>query len=714
MASFSWDQFKEEPAAAAPSPKKGGGGKGKFSWDQFDEEDANPPNEPGLLSKAGNAVLSGVKAVGETVDRFGGAPTRAGIAAAQNVGSMNPIDWLKAGGSAAAGQFGRNPELAPTGKDIVKTAGVPDTALSDVLPGLYSKNGEGRTLKRGGLLDPTASGAAGMAMDIAADPTTLLPIGKIAEGAVGAASRAAKGVGEAVSAAGRVAEKGGTAAVTKIGSMMTGVPEKEIETYISRYPEVQKMIAEHGDDLSGAADKVREGYQASIRGKRAELGGKIGQALEALPTDKAVSINPVIDELEKVKGRMNKSLRFEEVKQVDDLIDRIKSVASSSKVPERELKAAASGPALRIGEGEVGSLTGKGVEYLRDPVTGDVMGEFHNGKLVPIGSGSGKVKLSKDLEEAGTVVTPADIAANPTGKITPKEMYEVKQFLQDRGSGAFMKDGQLFMPGRDAQMAAKNASGVARGIVNTMSPTVADANKDLSRLHVFEQRMNKNLIAPGKSDAALVGAGSGTNSRSVAELQALGQVTGTDLLGDAEKYAAAKRFAHPGLSAVDSTGKAVERMGKAGLIGLGLGGIPGAAIAASITSPLALKAAIQAGRIPVKAIQGLVGGAGHLTDEALSQAYKALKTPEGQKAFEAATQGARVESIGPGGQQGTPKGEDLWAQQGMSNLGLSQDIAQKVLADPKGKQLLIQASDLPPGSKAHKRILDQIQKGWGQ
>lgn len=60
-------------------------------------------------------------------------------------------------------------------------------------------------------------------------------------------------------------------------------------------------------------------------------------------------------------------------------------------------------------------------------------------------------------------------------------------------------------------------------------------------------------------------------------------------------------------------------------------------------------------------------------------------------------------------------GEARWASQGIQKLGIQDPaMVSKLLGDPKGKQLLIQASDLSPGSKAMKNIQNQIQKGWGQ
>ena len=78
--------------------------------------------------------------------------------------------------------------------------------------------------------------------------------------------------------------------------------------------------------------------------------------------------------------------------------------------------------------------------------------------------------------------------------------------------------------------------------------------------------------------------------------------------------------------------------------------------------------------------------------------------------------GPSLPSVASGQQQSRSPatGEDRWAQQGIQKLGIQDsDLTNRLLQDPKGKQLLIQASDLAPGSKAMQRIQDQIKKGWG-
>lgn len=58
------------------------------------------------------------------------------------------------------------------------------------------------------------------------------------------------------------------------------------------------------------------------------------------------------------------------------------------------------------------------------------------------------------------------------------------------------------------------------------------------------------------------------------------------------------------------------------------------------------------------------------------------------------------------------KGEDRWAQNGLKKLGIrDQELTSKLLQSKEGKRLLIEASDLKPGSPALQRIMEQIQKG---
>jgi len=136
----------------------------------------------------GQQALGAVAEVGRFIDSYTGAPVRKGIGVLQEDFTAIP-EAIKQG----AMQFGAAPELAPTGQEIVEKAGIPRTALSEVAPALFSETGEGLKLKKGGLLDPTASGVAGLGLDVAADLTNVIPGVAIAKGVGRGIKAGAKG-----------------------------------------------------------------------------------------------------------------------------------------------------------------------------------------------------------------------------------------------------------------------------------------------------------------------------------------------------------------------------------------------------------------------------------------------------------------------------------------------------------------------------------------
>lgn len=100
--------------------------------------------------------------VSNRIDSYTGAPTRAAIGAAQNADT--PLDIPGDAFSAAKKQFGANPATAPTGKDLVKRAGVPDVNLEVPLPYPEMPGAKGSV---------NPAGVAGFGMDVAANPLNL-------------------------------------------------------------------------------------------------------------------------------------------------------------------------------------------------------------------------------------------------------------------------------------------------------------------------------------------------------------------------------------------------------------------------------------------------------------------------------------------------------------------------------------------------------------
>jgi hypothetical protein len=189
--------------------------------------------------------------------------------------------------------------------------------------------------------------------------------------------------------------------------------------------------------------------------------------------------------------------------------------------------------------------------------------------------------------------------------------HDVKQFLQDEATSAYRNPGESSL-GTKAANAAKSAAAKARLLVNQAEPQVARANDELANLHDIEDTMNSSLITEGKSEHGLVSAGSDGNERNALALKKLGSATGTNMIGEAEKLAAMKQFGSPKLMANMAGAHSIGRIGLGGLIGgavgqhEGEGFIPGALMGAALTSPAAIKVAIDSGILTKDAVGKLI------------------------------------------------------------------------------------------------------------
>lgn len=134
---------------------------------------AKPADEPG-------GALGALVKFGQTVDKYWGGPVRKGVSDLIDTG--NPVEGVKG----YLNQIGNDTSRVATGQDIARKVGVPDTSVSDVAPGFFADDKTPdkvssrfgpikRVDKKGGILDPSMSGAAGLAVDFLADPALIAP-----------------------------------------------------------------------------------------------------------------------------------------------------------------------------------------------------------------------------------------------------------------------------------------------------------------------------------------------------------------------------------------------------------------------------------------------------------------------------------------------------------------------------------------------------------
>src|SRR6185312_3328327 len=188
-AKFSWSQYDEaDPDTVQP-------GSSGFNWDQHPVADES---SPGLISQIGSAVASGANRIGNAVDSYTGAPTRAAISAAMS--GQNPI-------SAFGSQFGADPSTAPTGKDIAAKAGLSTSSIlspqnQKMLAAMAKGSPIGfvaNAVAPGSVEKATGASPAGIVgagIDIGANPINYVPVGDVVEGASNVAGDALKGFAE--------------------------------------------------------------------------------------------------------------------------------------------------------------------------------------------------------------------------------------------------------------------------------------------------------------------------------------------------------------------------------------------------------------------------------------------------------------------------------------------------------------------------------------
>lgn len=232
------------------------------------------------------------------------------------------------------------------------------------------------------------------------------------------------------------------------------------------------------------------------------------------------------------------------------------------------------------------------------------------------------------------------------GKVSVQDLQQIKQFLGDTAASAFNSSTLGFQVGTEAGNAAKQAYLESKSLMDKFGPEeIKNANRQLFQLHRIEERINKNLVVPGKSDAALYAIGSGAQNKDSLALDRLSQITGQNLTGDLSAMSAAKTFGAPISQKIlpqYSTGKALAGPTAGAAFGGGLGGVfgghegaymgakIGGGIGAIVSSPAALQTAIDLGRISASALAKASRSFG-VSPSNVPKLYEVLQSPQAQE-----------------------------------------------------------------------------------
>lgn len=622
------------------------------------------PATPLSWSDYGSAALNAVQKGLSKVDSYTGAPVRAAIGSLQNGASPGEAGWT------AVRQFGADPALAPTGKMIAQKAGVSDAPLAspDVAAAAQSAaRFDPYSAQAAGIFNAVApvqrSTAAGAAIDVASNPTTYMPIGEIIGGGA------------------------------KLAGRMVGLGAKTAEAVSDAAPEAGAALA-----------SVKPGSGAKAAGSATETFTGIDKSLAANYAANTDRLNQTIAKYTGPEG-------YEEAAYAADMRnDWRAAIQGTRKNLNGQIDSALSSPA---GSAPVDAT----------PVHDALQSAID--KAHPVTQKEAISNL-QGLQSQLLEMTDAN------GSVPLRDLQAFKKSAQDAAEAAYDPTGKAIFPGAD--FAATQAKGIAaktRDILIKEGPSsVSQAESALASLHKVEDTMNPTMLGENKPVMAISRAASNTGGSEASSLKQLSTITGHDFMQDAKDFATARQFANAGFTPVDATGKSVARQmvarGAGAGVGALVGGMPGAwvgeKIGGAVMSPAAFKAAINVGNSAGKVARTIGSGAADVASAAATApraVYGALTSPAGQTA---AGMGARALLSQPAMAQNSAqpnrspaKGSDSWAQQGLQSLGI-QDPAymQKLMQDPKAKQLLIQASRLSPGSPAMKQVMNQIKTGWAQ
>lgn len=668
---FSWDSFDDAPGAVQEGSK--------FNWDAYPDHDAKPAPDS-----------SGPGAVQSAIEHFG------------NAASFGYLPQLQA----IANQIMPDPSAGEDAK--LRAQGF---TINQPEPNyIQDRDANIKRLNQEGQNHPYASAAGSVAGALAGGAATsaVAPINAATKlGRVAQAVRGGAIIGAVANPGDTEGQVGGLQLEDRLkggvtGGLIGGAGQGLVEGASSAYNTIKNLPA----SMQGTAEErafksagamLKDYRKAAGQDRINELGRYM---LDNGLVKPGMSVQDIADAAESLKGQHGKA--------IDEILSSLDSAGASAPSHEELAKAVEQmalpykglntakptygalgdlaedirtmGKPKAPAAGALGELTGKGEEYLLDG-QGNAIAKLNNGNLVT-------------EAVAGPVTPGATVPSNPnlqTGAGTFKGAQDVKKFIADQIEKA---GGFKALNPSEKNQALQDAYSLIKTKMEDAAGAAAQNSGDESLL--------KNYLAQ-KS-----GYRNATDIGNISKDYALRQKANNFFsLGD-------KLSAGAGFAAGVTQGDSLEERLRNGAIGAGAGlankalrtyGTPYYSTFLDKGGQMIARAAGSgAGQVIGDAANSVVSAAGKLPT-ALAATEGVMSRPNFEQ--------AALRSVA-GNSAPQPKGEDLWAQQGLQKLGIKdQGVANRLIQDPKTKQLLIQASDLEPGSKAYNQIVNQIQKGLG-
>ena len=239
--------------------------------------------KPGI----GKQLLNGAIAVGEFIDKYTGAPARAALGEIITPAGEKPS--LTDAATTFVNQFGEDPNLAPTGKDIAKRLDFSEKKTLFELPVI-------------GEVSP--AGLVGLGIDVAVDPLNLIPVtalvGGVAKGAKAGTKLVLKGSAKAadiipgVKSAKKVVDTVAEGAKASLNMLFN-------PSIADDFDELSKIAKANGINVNMLPESVEFGERSLIsRAARVQREGLQGEKL----------LNEFENSLDQVRGAFTKKVIF--------------------------------------------------------------------------------------------------------------------------------------------------------------------------------------------------------------------------------------------------------------------------------------------------------------------------------------------------------------------------------------------------------------------
>lgn len=217
-------------------------------------------------------------------------------------------------------------------------------------------------------------------------------------------------------------------------------------------------------------------------------------------------------------------------------------------------------------------------------------------------------KSIADIQEMINQFT--DLQVNPKLPfVKASDVHRMKQVLQDAVD--YNIDGTVKVKSGFSEREYAKMASLSKQLVEKVAPEIKSINQKLAQMHNINRNINKNLISPEKTAAAVMGVGSGQNQQAIKQMEKLEDLTQFPYVSGAEEISSAQHFNNPPLLPAIQTGRGLAPIALGGQQALyqGLqGDVAGAAMGlgvASLGSPLAIKGMMDSILLAKKAGAGI-------------------------------------------------------------------------------------------------------------